>query len=110
MMRGFQTMSYMSLIIAQSDPWKRDFFGLEGDQRFVVILLVISCVTAIIITFSCVAFGVWQSLRNKQIEVDLKQEMLDRGMNSEEIEQVIKAQPKEGIDHWMEIWAKKKRK
>ncbi len=92
-------MSYLPLIIAQQDYWKDEFFGLDGDQRFLVIVLVISCVTAIIITFACVASGVWHSLRNKQIEADLKQEMLDRGMNSEEIEQVIKAQPKEGIDH-----------
>ncbi len=108
MTRGFQTMSYLPLIIAQSDPWKNDFFGLEGEQRFVVILLVISCVTAIIITFACVAFGVWHSLRNKQIEADIKQDMLDRGMTAEEIEQVIEATPKEGIDSWIATWKKNK--
>ena len=103
-------MSHMPLVIAQFEPLLgiTSFFGLEGDERFVVILVAISCATAIIITFTCGAFGVWHSLRNKQIEADLKQDMLDRGMTAEEIEQVIEASPKEGIDRWIATWKKNK--
>ncbi len=101
-------MSYMPLVIAQFEPLLGDFFGLEGDQRFVVILVTISCATAITIVFTCAAFGTWNSLRNKQIEADLKQDMLDRGMTAEEIEQVIEATPKEGIDSWIASWKKNK--
>ena len=68
-----------------------------------------SLITGIIITVTCVGLGVWHSIRQKQIEADLKQEMLDRGMSAEEIEQVTEAQPKEGVDRWVDIWAKKKK-
>jgi hypothetical protein len=34
--------------------------------------------------------------------------MLDRGMTAEEIEQVIEARPKEGIDRWIATWKKNK--
>ena len=101
-------MSHMPLVIAQFEPLLGDFFGLEGDQRFVVLLVSISCATAIIIIFTCAASGVWHSLRNKQIEADLKQDMLDRGMSAEEIERVIEATPKEGIDRWIASWKKNK--
>ena len=102
-------MSYLPLFIAQSDPWKDEFFGLSADQRFVVLLVAIGCLTGLLLGLTGILAGIWCSVRNKQIEADLKQEMLDRGMTSEQIEQVIKAQPKEGIDHWMEVWAKKKK-
>ena len=102
-------MTYLPLLLAETDFWKDHFFGLDADERFVVILVVVSCVTAIIITLFCVALGVWNSVKNKQIEADLKQDMLDRGLSAEEIEQVIEARPKEGVDRWVDMWTKKKK-
>lgn len=87
------------------------FFGInDPTHRFVVLLVCIGCLTLVsLIVFTAVA-TCWNSVRQKQIEAELKQDMLDRGMTAEEIEQVVKAQPKEGLDHWMEVWAKKKRR
>ncbi len=45
----------------------------------------------------------------QQIEAELKQDMLDRGLSSEEIEQVIEARPREGIDRWINSWGKKQK-
>ena len=103
-------MSYLPLLIAQSDPWKDVFFGLESEEyRIAVIVVAIGCSTLLLLVLGCVLMNIWGSVRQKQIDSELKQDMLDRGMTAEQIEQVIKAQPKEGIDHWLEVWAKKKK-
>ena len=81
---------------------------MDSDQLFIVLLVAIGCGTGIIIASVAIIVGVLNSTRQRQIEAELKQDMLDRGMTSEEIEQVIKAQPKEGLDHWVEVWSKKK--
>lgn len=104
----------LSLLIAQateldSSGMASSLFGLEGTQRFVVILTAIGCTTFLILVIGCVAAASWSAVRQREVEAELKQDMLDRGMTAEEIEQVVKAQPKEGLDHWMEVWAKKKR-
>ena len=83
--------------------------GFDEDHRFVLTIIIIGCVTVGTIALTGVAAGVWSSVRQKQIEADLKQDMLDRGMTADEIEQVVSARPKEGLDHWMEVWAKKKK-
>ena len=88
-------MSEFLLPLAQSDAWADNFFGLDSEGRFVVILTVIGCTTAILISLGCVFAGVWHSIKHKQIETELKQDMLDRGLSSEEIEQVIEARPRE---------------
>ena len=103
-------MRELLMPLAQSDAWANDFFGLEAGERFVVVILVIGCSTAILIVLSCVFAGVWSSVKHKQIEAELKQDMLDRGMSAEEIEQVIEAAPKEGIDRWIASWRKNKNK
>lgn len=82
---------------------------ISDDQLFVVMLVAIGC-TALVAIISLIVIGsVWNATKQRQIEGELKQDMLDRGMNAAEIEQVVKAQPKEGLDHWMEMWAKKKK-
>ena len=101
-------MNEFLLPLAQSDVWADSFFGLDDGERFVVILTVIGCSTGILISLAGVFAGVWSSVRHKQIEAELKQDMLDRGMSSEEIEQVIEATPKEGIDSWIASWKKSK--
>jgi hypothetical protein len=102
-------MSEFLFPLAQSDAWADDFFGIDNEGRFVVILVVIGCTTAILISLGSVFAGVWHSIRHKQIEADLKQDMLDRGMSSEEIEQVIEARPREGIDRWINSWGKRRK-
>jgi hypothetical protein len=51
--------------------------------------------------------GMWKAVKEKQIEADLKRDMLDRGMSAEEIQQVIEASPQSGFDRWMGSWCKK---
>ena len=101
-------MNELLLPLAQSDWWTDNFLGLGDDERFVVVIVAIGCTTAVLIVLSCVFAGIWNSVRIKQIEAELKQDMLDRGMSAEEIEQVIEAKPRDGIDRWITTWKKNK--
>jgi hypothetical protein len=49
---------------------------------------------------------VWSSIRVKQIEADLKHDMLDRGMTADEIQQVIEATPRSGFGSLLSSWHK----
>jgi hypothetical protein len=101
-------MSEFLMPLAQTDKWTESFFGLDSDERFVLVLTAIGCTTAVIIVLSGIFAGVWSSMKHKRLEIELKQDMLDRGMSSEEIEQVIEATPKEGIDSWIASLKKNK--
>ena len=81
--------------------------GFDPDQRFVLTIIGIGCSTLLILILGGVFLGVWSSAKEKQIEADLKRDMLDRGMSAEEIQQVIEAKPKTGFDRWMTSWCKK---
>lgn len=83
------------------------FSGLDPDHRFVLMIIGTGCLTLLFLVLGGVFLGVWSSAKEKQIEADLKRDMLDRGMSAEEIEQVIEAKPKSGIDRWMNSWCKK---
>jgi hypothetical protein len=83
------------------------FSGWDPEHRFVVVLVGIGCLTLVLLVLGGVIAGVWGNAREKQIEADLKRDMLDRGMSAEEIQQVIEAKPKSGLDRWMNTWCKK---
>jgi hypothetical protein len=97
-------MSEFLMPLAQS--WWNDL--AIGEEQFVIVLTVIGCSTGLLIVLSSVFAGVWSSVKHKQLEIELKQDMLDRGMSAEEIEQVIEATPKEGIDSWIASLKKNK--
>lgn len=81
--------------------------NLDGEQRFVIGLVVIGCVTAVLITLGSVISASWCSVREKQIEADLKRDMLDRGMSPEEIQSVIESKPLSGFDRWVGKWCQR---
>ena len=83
------------------------FTGWDPDHRFAVVIVGIGCMTLLLLVLGGVAAGVWSSVRVKQIEADLKRDMLDRGMSAEEVQQVIQAKPMNGFDRWISSWCKK---
>lgn len=98
--------SLLSYVVA--DAWSDSFFGLDNDERFVILIIIIACSTGLLLGLAGIIGGVWHSVKHKQIEAELKQDMLDRGMSAEEIEKVVEATPKEGIDRWISAFYKKK--
>jgi len=57
------------------------------------VLVVIGCATAAIFTIVGCVSGVVSVVQRRRLEADLKREMLDRGMNAEEIARVVEATP-----------------
>lgn len=71
------------------DPWAEAFFGLEASERFPLLIIVIGCLTGIIITLACLISSAISSAHQRRLEVELKREMLDRGMSADEVAKVI---------------------
>ena len=105
-------MSSLPNLLAETDVWANEFFGLGADERFVVLLVGISCITVVIIVLSGIVGGVVSSANRRNAEYELKREMLDRGMTAEEIAQVIEAAPlpEGGFDRWVASWCKGKKR
>lgn len=108
-------MLQLPLLLAQNevvttDAWSSSFFGLDQEQRFVVVILMIILLTVILIVIPTIIAMVYSGMQRRQAEMDLKQEMLDRGMSAEEIAEVVKAAPVEdAASRWVEGWKQKKR-
>ena len=77
-------MNLIPLLIAQAEavaaPVSNGLLDrIDDDQLFVVLLVAIGCGTGGIIALVGIAAGVWSSVRQRQIESEMKQDMLDRG-------------------------------
>lgn len=89
------------LLAATGDPWAEFFFGLDETKRFVLILVAIGCLTAIIISLVGIIGGLMHSARQRRLESELKQGLLDRGMSVEEIVRVVEShQPNGFLERW----------
>ena len=96
--------------VAKTDYWSEEFFGLDRDQRFILLLVLVGCLTAAIIVVTAVFSGVYHSLNRRRLEADFKQDLLDRGLSAEEMVDVIKAAPVEdAASRWVESWCAKKK-
>lgn len=82
--------------------------GIESNERFVLMIVALGCATGVLITLATVIGGCWSRIKDRQIEADLKRDMLDRGMTAEEIQKVIEATPQSGVDRLVGSWCKKK--
>ena len=78
------------------------FFGLDQEKRFVLMLVAIGCTTGVICTVvGCVSSAV-SSIHRRRLDHELKQDLLDRGMNADEVAQVVEASPP---NDFLERWA-----
>lgn len=88
--------------------WSRDFFGLDQEQRFVLLIIAIGCATGIIISTVAIVTGIVNSVHRRRSEMQLKQELLERGMSAEEVAQVVEAAPPQDfLDRWATAHKKK---
>lgn len=78
---------------ANSDWWTDQFFGLNEDNRFVVLILFIVFGALIIISIAGIIGGTLSSMHRRRMEAEMKSDMLDRGMSAEEIAQVVESAP-----------------
>jgi hypothetical protein len=92
-----------------TDVWAEKFFGLNAEQRFVLMIIAICCTTGIICTVVGCAAGVSSSMHRRRTEMELKHELLDRGMSADEIAKVVESTPPtDFIERWAASCGKKK--
>ena len=98
--------------VAPSDRWTEVFFGLDPEQRFVLLIVGIGCATGIILGLAGIISGTMSSVHRRRIEADMKREMLDRGMSADEITKIIEAAspPEDATQRWIASWAKKSKR
>jgi hypothetical protein len=84
------------------------FSSFDSHQRLVLVTIGVVFITALVLILAGILAGTWKAIKEKQIEADLKRDMLDRGMTAEEIEKVIEATPHTALDRWMGSWCKKR--
>lgn len=95
---------------APIDPWAKTFLGLDQEQRFVILIIAIGCTTAVICTVVGCVTGMYNAIYRRRTEAELKRDMLDRGLNAEDVARVIEAAPiEDGLNRWIATWAAKKK-
>ena len=104
------TLASYGLILAQAaDQWTDVFFGLDEGKRFVLLIVAIGCATGVICTIVGCLSGVINSVHRRRVEMEMKREMLDRGMTADEVAKVIESStPQDGLDRWVASWGKRK--
>ena len=101
-----------ALVLAATDPWTDEFFGLDQNQRFVAILTILGCGTGIVITLAAFIYAAFDAAHRRRTEADLKREMLDRGMSVDEAVKIIEAAPppEDDFGRWISCWGKGRKK
>lgn len=95
------SLSYMVLLAQASDPWASSFFGLDADQRFVLMIIAIGCTTGVICTVVGCVSGAASSMHRHRLDHELKQDLLDRGLSAEDVARVVESsQPKDFLERW----------
>src|SRR3954462_1893729 len=84
--------------------------GLNPNNRFALIVVVVGCATGVICTLVVVISSTIKSIHHRRVEADMKREMIERGMSADEITKVIEAAmpPEDATQRWIASWAKKK--
>ena len=108
-------MSYWlndAMVLAQqsSSGFMQSFDGLEGDKKFAVIAVVFGCATGVLCTLIVFISSTITSIHKRRLEVDMKRDMIERGMTAEDIVKVIEAAPplEDGTQRWIASWGRRK--
>lgn len=56
-----------------------------------VLGIMFGCLSGVAIVMTAMITAAWRSVRVRDAELDLKQQMLEKGMSADEIERVVKA-------------------
>lgn len=74
------------------DPDVTSFFmGLDPNQRWLLLVVGMGCAMGLVISLVSIVMNSIGRMQRHRAELELKREMLDRGMSAEEIERVIAA-------------------
>ena len=90
--------------------WSDTVSGLNPNNRFALVVVVIGCATGVICTIVMFAASTINSIHHRRVEADMKRDMIERGMSADEITKIIEAAmpPEDATQRWIASWAKKK--
>jgi hypothetical protein len=90
--------------------WSTAMDGIDAEKRFVLFIVGIGCGTGIILGTLGILSGAITSVHRRRAEMDLKRDMIDRGMSAEEIAKVIESAtpPEDATQRLIASWARKK--
>ena len=92
-----------------TDRWSEMFFGLNQEQRFVLMIIAIGCMTGVICTVVGCASSMTSSMHRRRLENELKHDLLDRGMTAEEVARVVESTtPHDFLDRMAASYGKKR--
>ena len=105
-------IAWLPLLAAETDAWSERFFGLDAEQRFTVILVLVGCTTGVIISLGGMVYGAVNAVHRRRLEAEMKRELLDRGMSADEIVKIIESapQPEDATERWIASWARCRKK
>ena len=86
------------------------FSNVSPEQRFVVVIVAIGCTMAGILGLAGIISSTVGSIHRRRAEMDLKREMIDRGMSADDIAKIIEsaAPPEDAAQRLVASWAKSK--
>lgn len=103
---------FSQVLVAFQDTslWTSALEGIDADKRFVLLLVSIGCGTGIILGTLGILSGAISSVHRRRAEMDLKRDMIDRGMSADEIAKIVESAtpPEDATQRLIASWAKKK--
>jgi hypothetical protein len=83
---------------------------ISPEQRFVVVIVAIGCAVAIVLGLAGIIASTFGSIHRRRAEMDLKREMIDRGMSADDISKIIESvtPPEDATQRLIASWAKPK--
>lgn len=78
---------FYNLLLADTDF----FFGIDPSERFPLLVIAIVFGTGLLVTTVGMLSLMARSIYHRRLEVELKRDLLDRGMSAEEVARVVEA-------------------
>jgi hypothetical protein len=84
--------------------------NISPEQRFIVVIVTIGCILGGILGLVGIISKTVGSIHRHRAEMDLKREMIDRGMSADDIAKIIEsaAPPEDATQRLIASWAKPK--
>ena len=104
-------VSGLTTVVASAETerqWAEMFFGLDQGHRFILLLVAIGCLTGIIIAVVASISRAASRIHHRRTLVELKRDMVSRGMSADEIAKVLELSAPEdgGVDRVTASWHK----
>ena len=102
-------LSSMPLVAQVSNGWMSWLSELKPDERFALLVVAIGCATGVFCTIVVFVSSTINSIHRRRLEVEMKREMIERGMTADEITKIIEAAspPEDGTQRWIASWARR---